>query len=83
MEWQPIETAPFEVLSFGDKWLEWCLLWIPDQYGGFPIVGGMDADEWLWRDDNRACGGIETEPTHWMPLPPPPEQDQKQVDDAG
>jgi hypothetical protein len=72
-DWQPISTAPFEYVH-GQRWLEWCLLWIPDEHGGFPVVGGMDAEQWLFRDDERACGEIQTEPTHFMPLPQPPEE---------
>lgn len=69
--WRPITEAPFELIM-GDRWLDWCLLWIHDEHGGFPIVGGMDAELWLFRDDERACGELVTEPTHWMPLPPAP-----------
>lgn len=69
--WQPIETAPF-TFDDGRRWLTWCLLWVPDQYGGLAIVGGMNADEWLWRDDERACAGFQTAPTHWRHLPEPP-----------
>ena len=70
-EWQPIETAPF-TFDDGRRWLTWCLLWVPDQYGGLAIVGGMNADEWLWRDDERSCAGFQTAPTHWRHLPAPP-----------
>jgi hypothetical protein len=76
MEWQPIKTAPFEYVRLteteGAMWLEWCLLFIPDEHGGLAIVGGMDADEWLGRNDDRSCFPLETPPTHWMPLPEPP-----------
>ena len=76
--WQPISTAPFDMVSpsgreeDADPWLDWCLLWIPDAHGGLPIVGGMDAGIWLYRDAQRACGEIEINPTHWMPQPEPP-----------
>lgn len=71
-EWQPIETALFETDSFGDKWLSWCLLFSPDEHGGVIVVGGMDAGVWLNRDDVRKCAEFEKPPTHWMPLPEPP-----------
>jgi hypothetical protein len=65
-EWQPIETAPT-----GGKWV---LLWWPEitdcALVGYrmplgwhcPIGDGYD------ESDLRGIG-----PTHWMPLPPPPE----------
>ena len=68
--WKPINTAPFETLSDGQE-LDWTLLWVPDERGDDL------ADEWLWRDDERACGTFKTAPTHWRPLPAGP------VDEAG
>ncbi len=88
-DWLPIETAPFEMVSpsgreeDADPWLSWCLLWISDEFGGLPLVGGMDAGHWLYRIDDRACGEIQTVPTHWMPLPSPPIDEDKPRSSAG
>lgn len=75
IEWMPIETAPFEDIEYGPgmsaKWLKWSLLGRRDEHGWIEWVGGMDAGMWLIRDDTRACGDC-IEPTHYMPLPPPP-----------
>jgi hypothetical protein len=80
MEWQPIETAPKDggalILSNGKEVAQgwWCD--VPgysrevrdsdgryiDQDEGEGFLGWMDCD-----------GGMLPEPTHWMPLPPPPE----------
>lgn len=63
-EWQPIETAPNdgqEVLVFDPNWGTAAVAF-REEATGFPwaIVGG--------KDDSRPL-----EPTHWMPLPAPPE----------
>lgn len=72
-DWQPIKTAPFTMdNSTGLRWLKWCLLFVPDEYGGYEIIGDMEGGEWLWRDDERCCAPLLTPPTHWMPLPEAP-----------
>ena len=72
-DWQPIESAPFETDSATDeKWLAWCLLFVPDDYGGVVLVGGMSGGYWLHRDDRRRCSELENPPTHWMLLPKKP-----------
>lgn len=65
-EWRPIESAPRDgtpILGF-----------MPSYYQG---KGGQSVILWLhgkWMD-NRAWATI---PTHWMPLPaPPPDQQQE------
>ena len=66
--WRPIET--------GVQDTDWRLLWVPDEHGGLPIVGCMDAETWIYRDDERACGYLTKLPSHWMPLPPPPKTEE-------
>ena len=57
MEWQPIETAPKD----GRKILV---------FGGrYKTVSLAEADGGWWRSFRLP----DTTPTHWMPLPPPPE----------
>lgn len=71
-EWQPIETAPKD----GTPFLGWC-----------PQAPGSMKDEIcaLSFDPNAdgripwCVAGVEerltwSEPTHWMPLPPPPKE---------
>jgi len=65
MKWQPIETAPKD----GTRYL------IFQPYGGgFDIyeacyVGGYESGN-VWFSKGRDVYN----PTHWMPLPPPPEE---------
>lgn len=71
-EWQPIETAPIEPFNPA-RWYSAhsprLLLW----NGGYSVIGNYGFTErgkGRWLDHaSRVC-----EPTHWMPLPPPPEQ---------
>ncbi len=68
-EWQPIETAPRDgtrILGYSpskdatvcETW--WVEDYLQDEWGVY--IGGWD-DDW---DLNR-------KPTHWMPLPEPPQ----------
>ena len=69
--WQPIETAPKSIN-------EEILLYAPDYHRGYVIgiwYGGHAAipkDEEHWKDVRGWCE-IEPAPTHWMPLPKPPQ----------
>lgn len=67
--WQPIETAPKDgtrVLLFTTH--------IPNDYYNESFIG-VQIGRW---DCGHMSDGWEFEnigePTHWMPLPPPPEQ---------
>lgn len=71
MDWQPIETAPkdgsrvllvragIDESAFVGSWSLWSNkdYWTPDH----------------WVDDARNLDLIERPPTHWMPLPDPPQ----------
>lgn len=58
--WLPIETAPFDP--------EWSVLgWEPGMDAAMEMAWRSDMKRWLTR------GGGEVQPTHWQPLPSPPE----------
>lgn len=61
--WRPIETAPkdgTDILLFYREGIQ---------------VGGWDA-LWHWMADvGDGCTTISGQPTHWLPLPPPPSGD--------
>ncbi len=59
-EWQSIESAPKG---------EWILVWRPDMIVQCAALCRIDDKEW-W---TRGKGGPINFPTHWMPLPNPPE----------
>jgi hypothetical protein len=66
--WQPIETAPKDGTPLLFTW-----------YGGpdqdvLPVTSGFwsrVAEYWY-----SEISGARCKPTHWMPLPPPPENDR-------
>ncbi len=66
--WRPIETAPKD----GTR----VLVWRPRESGDHIAHAGVDH----WRDDNAGGGSGSwyrsrryQQPTHWMPLPTPPQ----------
>jgi hypothetical protein len=68
-QWQPIETAPIKPFD-AENWFmphsPQFLLWI-----GRPVIGNYSYTKHgkgRWRD---FVGNVD--PSHWMPLPPPPE----------
>lgn len=75
-QWQPIETAPkdesgillkteYEGIVIG-YYGEAC-------YRGNPIKLWMAED---WNADFCGCSPEKIEPTHWMPLPEPPKEEE-------
>lgn len=66
MEWQPIATAP--------KMPTVLLFAITDtETGNWKMETGFWHDGYdAWRWGGHICHTYETQPTHWMPLPPPP-----------
>jgi hypothetical protein len=68
--WQPIETAPKQVVV---------LLWAQtgiEPYNwkiatGFWMPGYRD-EPGCWEWEGRRLKPYDVQPTHWMPLPPPP-----------
>ena len=66
MKWQPIETAPRDGTKF---------LVLGGPYLGYVIPVVVDAvfDEGAWWPNQSDWMDGPLEPTHWMPLPPPPE----------
>lgn len=66
-EWQPIETAPKDATLL--------LLWWPSRRESSALIGyygrgWLEGSALEW----RSMAGLEwhKDPTHWMPLPPPP-----------
>lgn len=74
--WQPIETAPKDGTP--------CIVFMPgaQHRAGFSFedrigeaaFGAYKEGQWAWANDSCSCcwGSCFGEPTHWMPLPPPP-----------
>ena len=84
-EWQPIETAPKDgtrVLLFGGEQEVWKSQ--RDSKAGPMVVGWADGTEYgeqAWRFctyDSGFYGRLDTQPTHWMPLPEPPKESATQ-----
>ena len=76
-DWQPIETAPRD----GTPFLAWAKGFLQDELG--------PTEDWVpsralvteWRAFAFRCAetGNTFEFTHWMPLPPPPEQTEESL----
>lgn len=66
-EWQPIETAPKD----GSELLLAYIL-MHDDLPHQLVVGRWDDEFVEFREPLRYEQPLETQPTHWMPLPEPP-----------
>lgn len=67
--WQPIETAPKD----GARMLIFCPSRTPRFTPPYITVGRFDTDSFYDMEDGDAV-----HPTHWAPLPPPPQGKEKQ-----
>ncbi len=65
MKWQTIETAPKDGTRI--------LVWRPREDRDNPAHHGIDR----WSDYSQSWWNSrrDQQPTHWMPLPPPPEEE--------
>jgi hypothetical protein len=64
--WQPIETAPKDGTRFD--------VWLPDTFGGRRMCNLSFNTRGHLRQDGLLDGfNLPRWPTHWMPLPAPPE----------
>lgn len=73
MKWRPIETAPKDgtliLLSGGELKRAYI-----GKRGRTETINGYD--EFWWAEDyNSTYGCRKVHPTHWMPLPEPPEDE--------
>ena len=80
MEWQPIETAPKDETIILANFSNACLLTgAPHVWTATYVTEWCDLDgnkveeEPQWNECSFAAQNKNGEPTHWMPLPFPPE----------
>jgi hypothetical protein len=73
--WQPIETAPRDIVWKGVSGSKGpTLLLFPGPYGGV-VIGAWSVLPGHSRSPGFYCGGWGwATPTHWMPLPGPPQR---------
>lgn len=72
--WQPIDTAPDEVEI---------LVYVP-AWGALIARFNAEFDEWTSRMQCPVSLGEDADrPTHWMPLPEPPQQQDDAAEPAG
>lgn len=69
-EWQPIETAP----KNGQRILLWGLQYV------MPVTGSQYFEVNGWRIQ-PGMNALKNQPTHWMPLPRPPEKTTGEVNE--
>lgn len=69
IEWKPIETAPKDGTPI---WLYTAC----GQCEGYWKYGEWEQDAIYCTYDGTGGPAFECNPTHWMPLPPPPKDDE-------
>lgn len=69
MKWQPIETAPKD----GTHIIAWRATAKPPHCESMYFVPYDEDGNGLWHWVQDGDSPSENFPTHWMPLPPPPE----------
>ena len=74
MQWQPIETAPKDgtsILVSNGRWRDIAYWAAFARFNN--ITDSMDVGPaWCGRDCDDPYYSYALDPTHWMPLPPPP-----------
>lgn len=82
--WQPIETAPKKclentqnpagptILLYGSIWHDHSGIWAPRIFAGFWL--DMINPDWQISGVDDLIG-FHGQPTHWMPLPAPPQSE--------
>lgn len=81
-EWQPIETAPTDgttILLYGDVAGEINgPAFVPSVSIGYYDYGSGDFSDkgYTWNSMGGDAYSVWVKPTHWMPLPEPPKEDE-------
>jgi len=79
-EWQPIETAPKDgthILVVSETGISVC------KYSCGNWNGLIDGDTICYQEEQDDWYYDVYKPTHWMPLPEPPQQETKGFDEYG
>ena len=63
--WRTLETAAYETLAMGDRWLDPVLVRLAD---GTVTLARMSADEWLVPQGNGTFADLCAEPVAWRPI---------------
>jgi hypothetical protein len=75
--WQPIETAPKDnSILLTDGWSVGEGFW----HDGSECYGHRGKEGWFWESDRgNLLIASNAHATHWMPLPPPPQEQSKET----
>lgn len=85
--WHPIDTVPHNQTVILANFDEACLLtgaphvWTATYVTKWVTLDGapVEKEEAMWCECSHAATNENGEPTHWMPLPPAPEYEPKDV----